>query len=71
MDRGAWQATVHGIIESDMTEYTHTHTHIYHSALKILYTASDLLNSKECSEPLANGNHKTFWEKRAWCIIVR
>ena len=31
MDRGGWQATVHGITkESDMTELlsTHTHTHI-------------------------------------------
>ena len=24
MDRGAWQATVHGIVELDMTEHTHT-----------------------------------------------
>ena len=23
-DRGAWWATVHGVAESDMTEYTHT-----------------------------------------------
>ena len=28
MDRGAWQDTVHGAAESDMTEQlTHTHTH--------------------------------------------
>ena len=26
MDRGAWQATVHGVA-GDMTEQTHTHTH--------------------------------------------
>ena len=24
MDRGAWQAIVHGFVESDMTECTHT-----------------------------------------------
>ena len=32
MDRGAWQGTVHGIAESDMTQatvYTHTHTHTH------------------------------------------
>ena len=30
MDRGAWRATVHGVVKLDMTErlvYTHTHTH--------------------------------------------
>ena len=26
MDRGAWQATVHGVSESDMTEHVHTKT---------------------------------------------
>ena len=29
MDRGAWQATVHGVAGLDTTEYTHTHTHTH------------------------------------------
>ena len=37
-DRGAWQATVHGVAKSDMTEglthtHTHTHTHSWESPL--------------------------------------
>ena len=27
MDRGTWQATVHGVAKSDATERPHTHTH--------------------------------------------
>ena len=27
MDRGQWQATVHGFTESDMTEHMHTYSH--------------------------------------------
>ena len=30
MDRGAWQATVHGVSESDTTEHMHKHTHTNH-----------------------------------------
>ena len=29
MDRGSWQATVHGVTESDMAEHTHTDTHTH------------------------------------------
>ena len=29
MDSGRWQATVHGVAESDT--YTHTHTHTHHT----------------------------------------
>ena len=32
VDRGDWQATIHGVAESDMTEHTHAHTHTDHTA---------------------------------------
>ena len=32
-NRGAWQAKVHGVTESDMTEHAHTQTHTYVSSL--------------------------------------
>ena len=39
MDRGAWQATVHAVAESDMTEHvytkTHTHTHTHSLSLSL------------------------------------
>ena len=37
MDRGTWQATVHGVTESDMTEHMHAHicTHTLQLHLKI------------------------------------
>ena len=27
MDRGAWQATVHGVTRTELRAHTHTHTH--------------------------------------------
>ena len=37
MDRGAWWAIVHRVIESDMTEIlsVHTHTHTHTHTMKI------------------------------------
>ena len=36
MDRGAWQSTVHGVEESDMTEQlTHTHIQLLYSVVSV------------------------------------
>ena len=36
MDRGTWQATVHGVVESDTAEqFTHTHTHTHTHTLDV------------------------------------
>ena len=35
MDGGAWQATVHGITESDIPECTHAHTNTHTHTIKI------------------------------------
>ena len=41
MDRGAWQATGHGVPESDKTEHAHTHRHTHtHTHTKGLKVAS-------------------------------
>ena len=40
MDRGVWQATVHGVAESDMTESLRVHTYIYTSSLLLMWAAS-------------------------------
>ena len=46
MDRGAWQATVHAIVESDMTEgLTHTHTHT--QVKKHLLVRNSILEKKK------------------------
>ena len=43
MDRGAWQARVHGVTEElDTTEHTHTH-HIYTTETGIHYKPDFLL----------------------------
>ena len=41
MDGGTWQATVHGVTKSNMTEQLiHTHTHIYMVSILYIYMVS-------------------------------
>ena len=52
MDRGAWEATVQGFTESDMTErahvhtntHTHTHTHTHTEYRRIVYLFKSLFS---------------------------
>ena len=50
MDRGTWQATVHGVAESDMTEVTEHSTHEHHSFLREVPEVH--LREQSSSEPL-------------------
>ena len=36
MDRRGWQATAHGVTESDMTENTHTHFYWYFNIFEFI-----------------------------------
>ena len=51
MDGGAWQAIVHEVAESDMTERLHFHFHIY----KMNSTGPD-----KCYENVRNNNKNDF-----------
>ena len=48
MDRGAWRATVHGTVESNMTQgLTHTHTHTHTQVKKHLLVRNSILEKKK------------------------
>ena len=49
IDRGAWQATVHGTAELDMTEWlTHTHTYFLNSTDKAASTSPCVCAEQTC-----------------------
>ena len=44
MERGAWPTLVHGIVDSDMTEHTQTHTHELLYSSMLTSTFHDVMN---------------------------
>ena len=62
MDRGAWQATVHGVPE-DMTEQTHTHTH---SQLRILFSSLGMWGLPQLAS--LQPTHVWFWYPE-FCLL--
>ena len=50
MDRGTWQATVHGVTESDITEQLSTHIYVLLQYLAKIYAESTVSNSEGSDE---------------------
>ena len=52
MDRGAWQATVHGVAKSwtRLRDFTHTQTHTHtHTHTQAQQSTESIINVKQCT----------------------
>ena len=68
MARGAWRATVHGVTESDMTEYTHTHTTGW-SSLSWLIQRVNLRCQKEHIREAQVVSGRPMYQ-RSWYVVI-
>ena len=65
-ESGAWQATVHGVAESGMTEYTHAHTHT-HTHTQYVPLAYYLIHL--CCEGWL-GMQRAYWALYPCCFLL-
>ena len=60
MNRGAWQAAVHGVAKSQMLLSTHTHTHI---------VAETFLSKETKTLDSSTGEGLSFLKKGVWFLV--
>ena len=70
MDRGAWWATVHGVTESDKTDWlnTHTHTHTWYASDISIKLFQAIQNRSWCQHPPESGLG-SLWAHLAWARL--
>ena len=66
-DRGAWQATVHGVTESDTTEWLNTHIEILNPWFIALV---QLWSTGQVMPPLGMSSLLIIWKSPVWKVIA-
>ena len=67
MDRGAWQATVHGVAKSRTQLSTHTHTRTGIEGIKTENRNEAITQQVKCKSPLEHVAHLKIFQKFTGC----